>query len=135
MTRKSERLAHARSFSWFTFVGAVAGLVHYFVAIGMEASFSLAPAVANTIGFLCAFPVSYLGHQHFSFAARDTHHRQTLPRFLIVACSGFISNQILLLAALQLLQLLHLPFWLALGIVMIIVAALTYSSSHFWAFR
>jgi len=132
MTYDSRRRAHARSFSWFTFVGAVAGLVHYFVAIGTEAGFGLAPAVANTYGFLCAFPVSYLGHRNFSFATRDTHHRQALPRFLLVALSGFISNQILLLLA---LNLLHLPFWLALGFVMVIVAAITYSSSHFWAFR
>lgn len=132
MTREFKQMAHARSFSWFTFVGAVAGLVHYLVAVGTEAGFGLAPAIANTIGFMFAFPVSYMGHRHLSFATRDTRHRQTLPRFLLVATSGFISNQVLLLGA---LHLLHLPFWLALGLVMIVVAALTYSSSHFWAFR
>jgi putative flippase GtrA len=132
MARKSQRLAQAKSFSWFTFVGAVAGVVHYSVAVGTEAGFSLAPAIANTIGFLFAFPVSYMGHRHLSFATRDTLHRQSLPRFLLVASSGFISNQVLLAGA---LNLLHLPFWLALGLVMVIVAALTFSSSHFWAFK
>lgn len=132
MVHKSQRLAHARSFSWFAFVGAVAGLVHYTIAIGTEAGFGLAPAIANTIGFLFAFPVSYLGHRHLSFATRETLHRQSLPRFLLVAISGFLSNQLLLLGA---LYLLHLSFWLALGLVMIIVALLTYSSSHFWAFK
>jgi putative flippase GtrA len=127
-----ESFRHSRSFSWFTVVGALAGIVHYVVAVGLEAGISLHPGWANVCGFLCAFPVSYMGHRKFSFARINTTHQQALPRFLLVACGGFLENQFLLLSG---LKLLAWPFWIILGIVMVLVAATTYTLSRFWAFK
>lgn len=127
-----QSFTHSRSFSWFTFIGAVAGLVHYSVAVSLEASMGLHPGWANMWGFALAFPVSYMGHRKFSFAWRKIPHRQAFPRFLLVACSGFVENQFLTLSA---LKLFAWPFWIILAIVMVIVAMTTYSLSRFWAFK
>lgn len=121
-----------RSVSWFTLIGALAALVHYVIAVIMEGGFNVAPAWANLTGFLFAFPVSYIGHRKFSFAQHTSSHQHAFPRFLLVACGGFFANQALLLG---LLRLLGLPFWLTLGIVMVVVAVSTYVLSRHWAFK
>jgi putative flippase GtrA len=128
----TDSLAHSRSISWFTLIGALAAAVHYVVAVSLEAGLGVAPAWANPCGFLLAFPVSYIGHRQFSFAAQKASHQQAFPRFLLVACGGFLSNQFLLLSA---LRLFALPFWLTLAIVMVVVAVTTYMLSRFWAFK
>lgn len=127
-----ESYTHSRSFSWFTLVGALAGVVHYSVAVGLESGTHISPAWANVCGFMLAFPVSYIGHRKFSFAWRKITHMQAFPRFLLVACGGFLENQFLLLSG---LKLFAWPFWIILAIVMVVVAATTYSLSRFWAFK
>jgi len=123
---------HSRSISWFTFIGALAAAVHYAVAVGLEGSTALAPGWANVSGFLMAFPVSYVGHRTLSFAGHNAPHQQALPRFLVVACGGFFANQVLLLS---LLRWLGQPFWLTLGVVMVMVAFTSYILSRYWAFK
>ncbi|MCB5187545.1 GtrA family protein [Methylobacillus caricis] len=127
----SRQAARIRSVSWFTIIGVLAAVVHYVVAVTLESQTTISPGWANLGGFILAFPVSYLGHHYLSFAGNRTSHLHALPRFLLVACSGFLANQFLLLA---LLYLLPLPFWFILGGVMAIVAAGTYLLSHYWAF-
>lgn len=124
--------AHARSASWFTIVGAAAALVHYVSALILEGWLALSPGLANFLAFLLAFPVSYFGHRALSFANNGNTHGYALPRFLLVACTGFACNQIILLT---LLRISNMPFWLVLAIVMIIVALATYLLSRYWAFR
>ncbi len=128
----TDALSHSRSISWFTLIGALAAAVHYVVAVSLEAGLGVAPAWANPCGFLLAFPVSYIGHRKFSFAAQKASHQQAFPRFLLVACGGFLANQLLLLSA---LRLFPLPFWLTLGVVMVVVAVTTYMLSRYWAFK
>ena len=123
---------HSRSFSWFTLIGVIAGLVHYSIAVCLEALLSIDPVWANTCGFLMAFPVSYMGHRKFSFAWQETTHKQAFPRFFLVACLGFLENQFLLLLG---LKLFSWPFWIVLLIVMGFVAVSTYLISRFWAFK
>lgn len=128
----NNRISHRQSVSWFTIIGALAALTHYLIAVSFEYSGTLSPSHANIAGFFAAFPVSYMGHRKFSFSGHDASHRQALPRFLSVAVLGFLANQTLTLNA---IQYTALPFWLVLGIVMVIVAVSTYFLSHFWAFK
>ena len=104
----------------FVSVGALAAAVHYVAAL-LAHAYGLQPAGANWIGFLCAFPVSYLGHRHWSFRGTQASHVAAFFKFLAVALLGFLGNQVLL--------------WLALGIVMVIVAVSTWLLSRFWAFN
>ena len=123
---------HKASISWFTIIGAAAALVHYFTAISLESLDCLSAAHANIAGFLAAFPVSYFGHRFLSFAHLNAKHSHALPRFFSVALLGFIANQTLVLTG---LAYTPMPFWLVLGIVMVVVAVSTYLLSHFWAFK
>lgn len=124
--------AHSQSVSWFAIVGALAALTHYVTAVAFEHSALLSASQANIAGFMVAFPVSYFGHRKLSFAGQNASHFQSLPRFLSVAVLGFLANQTLVLNALKYTKL---PFWLALGLVMIVVAVSTYLLSKFWAFK
>ena len=123
---------HKKSISWFTIIGAMAAATHYVVAVGLETSSLLKPADANIMGFLAAFPVSYFGHRFYSFSHLSSKHRQALPRFFAVALLGFLGNQLLVLGA---LKYTALPFWLVLGLVMVLIAISTYLLSRFWAFK
>jgi len=118
--------------SWFTIIGILAAITHYVVAVGLESLFTLKPSLANIIGFMLAFPVSYFGHLKFTFASTKASHQQALPKFLLIALLGFVGNQSLLLL---LLANTAWPFWLVLGLVMVLVAVSTYCLSRFWAFK
>ena len=120
------------SVSWFALVGAAAALVHYVTAVSLEGTHVFSPSYANIAGFLLAFPVSYLGHRNLSFNTSTQAHRQSLPRFFMIALCGFCANQALTLAG---LHLTPLPFWFVLGSVMVIVAVSTYILSRYWAFK
>lgn len=121
-----------RSISWFTVIGIIAAAVHYVIAVGLEWSQIASPAYANILGFLFAFPVSYFGHRSFSFSHQTSTHLHAFPRFFSVALLGFLANQTLVISA---LKFSILPFWLALGIVMVLIAVCTYLLSHHWAFK
>jgi putative flippase GtrA len=115
----------------FLIVGGCAAATHYLVTLGVDAATRLDPAWSNLAGFLCAFPVSYLGHRRFSFAGTQARHRQALPRLLAVSCAAFAGNQLMLAA---LLRYTPLPLWIALGIVLVCVAVSTWVMGRYWAF-
>lgn len=115
----------------FVGVGIAAALVHYLAALGAHA-LGFTPAWSNNVGFILAFPVSYLGHRQWSFRQSEASHQQALLKFFCVALLGFFGNQGLLWCG---LQFTPWPFWLVLGLVMGVVAASTYLLSRFWAFK
>lgn len=123
---------HRHSISWFAVIGALAAGVHYVVAVSLELTHVLNAIYANTAGFLFAFPVSYFGHRKLSFSGQDSTHQQAFPRFFIVALSGFLANQFLVINA---IYFTSVPFWLVLGVVMVVVAVSTYFLSRYWAFK
>lgn len=119
------------SVAGFVSIGALAAGVHYVVAL-LAHAWGWSPGNANWLGFLCAFPISYLGHRAWSFRGTQARHRQAFPRFFAVALFGFIGNQALLLLA---LTYTIFPFWLVLGVVMVVIALSTWLLSRFWAFH
>jgi len=117
----------------FVMVGAMAALVHYCVAMiayywvgGFNASNS------NWLGFIGAFPVSYIGHRVWTFNTTAQRHRWALIKFFAVALMSFQANQLLVWIG---LLFTPLPFWLVLGLVMLIVAVMTYLLSKWWVFQ
>ena len=117
--------------SRFIVVGTLAAATHFMVVLVLV-RFGWAPLLANVIAFVIAFQVSYFGHRGWTFQSQQTQHRRAWPRFLAVASCGFTLNESLYYL---LLRYSLLPYWLALAIVLILVAGLTFLSSRAWAFR
>ena len=115
----------------FGVVGVAALLVHLASVALWWVPAGLPPLVANVLAFLLAFSVSYLGHRHLTFRAGHVAHRQSLPRFFVVAGLGFAVNESLYFL---LLHYTRLDYRLALLIVLGMVAAMTFILGKWWAF-
>lgn len=116
---------------WFGLIGASAAVVHLGLVWWLVAQFGLAPLVANVIGFSVAFFVSFFGHHQRTFATHGAPVRQALPRFVLVAALGFVSNEVLYAVLLR----WGMEYRLALFLVLVAVAGMTWLLSRFWAFR
>lgn len=133
LSRSSE---NARTGGWrgetfrFGLVGISATLTHFVVA-SLLISSGLAPLfVANAIGFVTAFAVSFFGHHHFSFRSQAAY-ASSFVRFCAVALSGFAVNNVVVAAARGYIGAeahLSLAAGIAAGAVTVFLLA------KFWAF-
>lgn len=114
----------------FGVVGVAAMGVHW-VVVATIVPLGLTPLIANIIGFAMAFNVSYFGHRNWTFASTQAH-ATTLSRFLGVAIASFVLNEAMYSL---LLRFTALDYRIALLIVLVGVAAMTFVLSRFWAFR
>lgn len=120
-----------RELSTFCIVGAVAFAVHFSVVVAIV-PLGITALLANVLGFLCAFCVSFLGHNHLTFPAAGNRDRwRAMHRFARTALLGFVGNETLYWL---LLRTTDLPYQLSLAIVLAVVAAVTLALSKFWAF-
>lgn len=115
----------------FGLVGCSAFLVHWLVVV-LIVPLGLEPLLANIVGYLTAFQVSYWGHRCCTFQAQALSHRQTLPRFLAVSVSSFAGNEFMYFLLLRYTQL---DYRVSLVLVLAVVASATFLLSHNWAFR
>lgn len=120
-----------RSLLWFAAVGGSAAAVHFLVVWLLVGSYGWGPLLANIAGFLLAFVVSFLGHHRLSFASQQATAKQALPRFAAVAVTGFVCNELLYAALLR----MGFEYRLALLLVLVAVAAMTWLLSRHWAFK
>ncbi len=90
------------------------------------------PELANALGFVIAFGVSFGGHRLLSFKDASTSVATSLGRFAITALAGFASNELVFVL---LLRVLALPSLLALFLALLFAAGQTFVLSRFWAFR
>lgn len=120
-----------RELFWFGVVGVSALLVHYCLVTLALVPLGVKPLVANVVGFLLAFQVSYWGHRCLTFQAGHVAHRQALPRFFAVACLSFCVNEAMYFI---LLHYSRLDYRSALLVVLFTVAALTFLLGKLWAF-
>ena len=114
----------------FGVVGVSAMAVHWLV-VRLLVPAGLAPLIANVLGFAISFNVSYFGHRSWTFAT-EAGHGSTFWRFLSVALTSFALNEAMYFL---LLRFTGLNYQVALGIVLVAVAALTFVLSKTWAFR
>lgn len=116
----------------FGMVGAAAAATHFVVAVACVRGLSLDPQLANVVGFLIAFALSFLGQWRWTFGAHAAPLARALPSYFLVALTGFAANA---LAYRWLLTHTPLRYDVALALVLIAVAAMTFVLSRFWAFR
>lgn len=119
-----------RQLAAFLVIGTAAAATHWGTVLLMVEAGGLAPLRANVTGFCLAFLVSYGGHRRWTFASTALPHRVALPRFLAVALSGLVLNQALF--ALLLVRT-SLSYPLALLLVLLVVAVLTFLLARHWA--
>ncbi|MGA8513818.1 MAG: GtrA family protein [Burkholderiaceae bacterium] len=119
---------------WFITVGAGAALTHLavFALLHHGVAPALWPEVANAIGFVVAFGVSFSGHRTLSFQDAGTTVRQSLWRFAATALAGLVTNEIIFAL---LLRGVGLWSMLALLVALVAAAGQTFVLSRFWAFR
>jgi putative flippase GtrA len=122
----------ARQSFRFVAVGAAATLVHYVIALVLEGSGALGPMTANVAGFLVAFGVSFVGQWRWTFREADAPLSRALPLYFAVSLGSFGLNALLLKL---LLTWGVLPYAVALAVVLLSVAAVTFLLSRIWAFR
>jgi putative flippase GtrA len=124
-------LAEVRRIVRFGMVGVAATLTHIVVANAVLALVTGSAYVASAVGFAVAFAVSYLGHYHFTFA-KDNGHGQSLPRFFLVALTGFLGSLLVLkVIATQ----AAIPQAVSLTLSILVIPGLTYLAARIWAFR
>jgi len=120
----------SRTGFWFVVVGGTAALTH--LAVFALAQTWLWPELANAVGFVVAFGVSFAGHRRLSFQDAGTTVQQSLVRFAVTALAGFAANELVFTLLLRGLQ------WPSLGallVALVFAAGQTFVLSRFWAFR
>jgi putative flippase GtrA len=119
-----------RSTFWFLAVGSAAAATHVAV-FGLVAPY-MWPELANALGFVIAFFVSFGGHRWLSFSDAGTSVGTSLGRFALTALGGFACNELVFVL---LLRVLHWNTLVALVSALVLAAGQTYLLSRFWAFR
>ncbi|GAM29586.1 hypothetical protein P23_0079 [Acinetobacter calcoaceticus] len=123
--------AHIFQLARFTTTGAAAALTHYSIVILLFKR-NIALQYANLIAFLLAYWVSYFGHRIFTFKAQHIAHRQTLPKFTLVAGLGFLFNEsFLLLSNLY----FSAPVSTLVCVAIVLTSIVTFLLNRFFAFQ
>lgn len=121
----------SRELLWFGIVGVSAMLVHLGSVALILVPLGLPPLIANIVGFLLAFQISHVGHHRLTFNAVDAPLGRSRRRFFLVAFSSFLVNEAMYAL---LLRFTTLDYRVALMIVLVAVAVLTFVSARQWAF-
>lgn len=124
-------LAEARRIARFGIVGVAATLTHMAVANTALRLLTASPYAASAMGFMVAFGVSYLGHYHFTFAGEGAHGK-SLPRFFLVALSGFLASLVVLRG---IAGYGGVPQAVSLTLSILVIPGLSYLAARAWAFR
>lgn len=115
----------------FGVIGMTAAAVHFSIVVLLVESHTLPPLMANVFAFFIAFQVSYFGHRQWTFGA-ETNHSIAMPKLLLISFSVFMANEG---SYYVLMSAFHLPYALALFIVLAVLPVFTFTLSKFWVFR
>ena len=118
-----------RQLPWFVIFGVAASATHVAVALSAARWLGMAPLTANTLAFVVALGVSYLGNAIVTFRVEPWRLRAFL-KFCVLAVAGFILNQAVVYA---LTVRLGWPFWASLMVVVALVPPATFLLAKLWA--
>ena len=121
-----------RQLFFFIAVGSAAAFTHMSVVALLVEAFGWPAALSNIAAFGLAFCVSFNGHARFTFPQPPEQRAEACRRFIIIALTAFTLNQLTYSYALTLFgPKLYLPI---LFVVLLGVAAFTFTMSRYWAF-
>ena len=118
-----------RQLPWFAVFGVLASATHFVVALAAARFLNLEPLAANTVAFVAALAVSYLGNAVVTFKVEPWNGAQ-FARFAALALAGFILNQLIVYA---LTVRGGWPFWASLLVVIALVPPATFVLARLWA--
>ncbi|WP_348646194.1 GtrA family protein [Candidatus Accumulibacter phosphatis] len=118
--------------AWFVFVGCTAAATHWLIAMGCVTVWQQPPLLANLIGWLVAFLVSFGGHYRLTFRYQQNSLAIACGRFFLVSASGFVINE---LSYAFLLHVTNIAYDLLLAVILVAIAVLTFILSRYWVFR
>lgn len=118
--------------AWFILVGTAAAAVHWGVVVMLVTHAGWRPLLANVLGWLIAFVVSFSGHYRWTFRDHGVPLWRSALRFFSVSASGFAINEA---TYALLLHWSGLRYDLVLAVVLVAVAGGTYLLSRHWAFN
>ncbi|RTZ40681.1 GtrA family protein [Candidimonas sp. SYP-B2681] len=121
-----------RQVGWFVAVGFAASVTHWLVVVGAVSASGMRPLLANIVGWLVAFCVSFSGHFLLTFRQQRAPLVQAARRFFAVSALGFGVNE---LAYAWLLHATTLPYDALLALILIGIAGMTFILGRAWAFR
>lgn len=121
-----------KQIGWFVAVGCAAAATHWLVVVGCVSQTGLNPLVANVIGWLVAFCVSFTGHYLLTFKQHSAPVGQAARRFFSVSALGFLINE---LSYAWLLKYTSISYELLLALILVIIAGGTFVLGRYWAFR
>jgi len=111
-------------------VGVAATMTHVAVALTLHEGVGLTALTANFLAFATAVMVSYLGNHRWTFSRQGQHDRY-LPRFVIVALTSMILNQLIVYG---LVDLGRWSYRMALMVVVFAVPLITFTLNRLWVF-
>jgi putative flippase GtrA len=120
-----------RQIVFFIAVGCAAAAVHWTTVVSLVRVWGWSPLVANVVGWLVAFLVSFCGHHLVTFRDHGAALLSAGLRFFAISAGGFALNET---AYALLLRWSGVRFDVVLAAVLLLVAALTYQLSRHWAF-
>lgn len=114
----------------FGFVGVAASVLHFVVAVVAMRVLGAPILLANLLGFILAFSLSYVGHYKWTFRS-SANHKVSVPKFAVTAVMGYVINNIVLIILISATGLeLSLFILIAIGVS----AAVVYLISNRWVF-
>lgn len=120
-----------RRIALFIAVGCGAAAVHWGVVVWLVSHWGWRPLLANVLGWLVAFMVSFAGHHRLTFKGHGAALGSAAARFFMVSAGGFGVNEA---TYAMLLGWTGQRYDLLLAVVLVAVAAVTYLLSRHWAF-
>lgn len=121
-----------KQIGWFVAVGCAAAATHWLVVVGFVSQTGLSPLIANIVGWLVAFFVSFSGHYLLTFKHQAAPIAQAVRRFFAVSAAGFTVNE---LSYAWLLSYTPISYELLLALILVVIAGATFVLGRYWAFR
>lgn len=114
----------------FGVVGTLAALVHFCSVVLLVQYFGFMPLTANILGFAMGVQVSYWGHRTWTFRGTSVAHHAAYPKLVLLQTANFTVNESLFYFFLS----LHIPYPVALLLVLTILPMFTFMASKMWIF-
>lgn len=118
--------------SLFVLVGGGAAAVHFLSVILFVELFATPALIANIFAFLIAFCFSFSGQRFLTFSSSNQTFFYSLKRYFLVSVCSFIFNELFFYIA---VYLFNIQYYIALPIIVLLVAVGTFVVSKRWAFK